>query len=116
MKFTLNATRKISKNINTNCIMSLLYRKNGVYRGIHYFLILALKHRLWVLVRTASVLTCTHNLCFEQKYENSHNISTKNCHFYSREKLLYVAWEYFLNDLSDTKIKILQSLVCQKSD
>ena len=43
-------------------------------------LIFALKHRLWVLVRTASeavrrtaseaVLTSTHNLCFEQKYEN----------------------------------------------
>ena len=26
----------------------------GVYRGIHYFLIFALKHRLWALVRTAS--------------------------------------------------------------
>ena len=32
-----------------------LYSKNGVYRGIHYFLIFALKHILWVLVRTASV-------------------------------------------------------------
>ena len=32
-----------------------LYSKTGVYRGIHYFLIFALKHRLWVLVRTASV-------------------------------------------------------------
>ena len=31
------------------------------------FLISAQKHRLWVLVRTASV--STHNLCFEQKYE-----------------------------------------------
>ena len=29
--------------------------KNGVYRGIHYFLIFVLKHRLCVLVRTASV-------------------------------------------------------------
>ena len=33
------------------------------------------KHRLWVLVRTASpgeaVLTSTHNLCFEQKLENN---------------------------------------------
>ena len=46
----------------------LLYSKTGDYRGIHYFLIFALKHRLWVLVRTAeAVLTCTHNLCFEQK-------------------------------------------------
>ena len=25
------------------------------YMGLHYFLIFALKHRLWVLVRTASV-------------------------------------------------------------
>ena len=46
----------------------LLYSKSGVYRGINYFLIFALKHILWVLVRTAS--TCTHNICFEQKYEN----------------------------------------------
>ena len=41
-----------------------IYGKLGVYRGIHYFLIFAPKYRLWVL-------TCTHNLCFEQKYENS---------------------------------------------
>ena len=34
---------------------SLLYSKTGVYRGIHYFLIFALKHILWVLVRTASI-------------------------------------------------------------
>ena len=27
----------------------------GVYRGIHYFLLFALKHRVWVLVRTASL-------------------------------------------------------------
>ena len=30
----------------------LLYSKTGVYRRIHFFLISALKHRLWVLVRT----------------------------------------------------------------
>ena len=38
----------------------LLYSKTGVYRGIHIFLIFALKH-------SVAVLTCTHNLCFEQK-------------------------------------------------
>ena len=32
-------------------------------------------------------LTCTHNLCFEQKYENNQKISTENCHFYSCEKI-----------------------------
>ena len=42
------------------------------------------------------VLTCTHNLCFEQKYENSKKYSTENCHFYSREKSLYLAWACFL--------------------
>ena len=66
----------------------LLYSKNGVYRGLHYFLIFALKHILRVPVRTASlneaVLTCTHNICFEQKYENSQKQLTENCHFYSR--------------------------------
>ena len=38
------------------------------------FLISAQKHRLWVLIRTASgeaVLTRTHNFCFEQKYEKN---------------------------------------------
>ena len=36
---------------------------------------------------TEVVLTCTHNLCFEQKYENNQKISTENCHFYSCEKI-----------------------------
>ena len=39
----------------------------SVYRTIGpLVLIFAPKHRLWILVRTASA-TCTHNLCFEQK-------------------------------------------------
>ena len=32
-----------------------LYSKTGVYRGIHSFLIFALKHIFWVLVRTTSM-------------------------------------------------------------
>ena len=40
---------------------------------------------------------CTHNLCFEQKYENSLKNSTENCHFYSREKSLYITWACFRN-------------------
>ena len=35
---------------------------------------------------TEAVLTCTHNLSFEQKYEKSKKKSTENCHFYSRKK------------------------------
>ena len=34
---------------------------------VYIFLIFALKHKLWVFVRTASSLMCFHNLCFEQK-------------------------------------------------
>ena len=37
-----------------------LYRKTGVYRGIPIFLIFAPKHRLWVLVRTASARRFQH--------------------------------------------------------
>ena len=56
------------------------------FTGVYIcFLIFALKHRLWELVRTR-----THNLCFEQKYENKHTFSTENGHFYSREKSLYI--------------------------
>ena len=46
------------------------------FTGVYIiFLISDQKHRLWVIVRTASprlaeaVLTSTHILCFEQKYE-----------------------------------------------
>ena len=42
----------------------------------------------------------THNICFEQKYENSQKISTENCHFYSHEKSLYIAWTCFRNAVS----------------
>ena len=40
------------------------------FTGVYIiFLISAQKHRLWVLIRVEAVLTSTHNLCFEQKYE-----------------------------------------------
>ena len=92
----------IAQNIMQTCQCNVhpltphfLYSKTGVYRGIHYFLIFALNYRLWVLVE--AVLTCTHNICIEQKYEKSQKISPENCHFCSREKSLYVAWACFCN-------------------
>ena len=50
------------------------YKVKLGFTGVYItFLISAQKHRLWVLVRTASlgkaVLMSTHSLCFEQKYE-----------------------------------------------
>ena len=58
------------------------------------FLISAQKHRLWVLVRTASaeaVLKRTHNLCFEHKYETYPNFLSGNFHF------LMVKFSVYLN-------------------
>ena len=49
---------------------------------------------------TVAVLTCTHNLCFEQKYENCQRFSLENCHFYSREILVYIAWECLRNAIN----------------
>ena len=46
-----------------------------------------------------AVLTCTHNICFEQKYENSKKNQLKIAIFYSREKLLYIAWACFRNEM-----------------
>ena len=40
-----------------------VYDKTGVYRGIYYF--------------SEAVLTSTHNLCFEQKYEKYQNFYLK---------------------------------------
>ena len=63
---------------------SLLYSKTGVYRGIHYFSYFAKRHRLCVLIRTASLrqfLMRTHNLCFEQKYEKCQNFLSENFPF-----------------------------------
>ena len=34
------------------CNLDLLYSKTRVNRGIHFFLIFALKHRSWVLVNS----------------------------------------------------------------
>ena len=55
-------------NMSVTCIppyIPLLFSKTGVHKGIHFFLIFALKHRLWVLVE--AVFTCTHNQCFRVK-------------------------------------------------
>ena len=47
------------------------YIVNVGFTGV-YIIISGQKHRLWVLIRSEqAVLTSTHNLCFEQKYEKN---------------------------------------------
>ena len=58
-----------------------------------FFLIFARKHRLWVLV-TEAVLTSTHNLCVEQKYENYQSFFLSDYFFFS---FLEVKFSIYLN-------------------
>ena len=55
------------------------------------FLISAKKHGLWVLVRTEAVLTSTHNLRFEQKYEKCQSFL---CEYF---QFLEVKFSIYLN-------------------
>ena len=70
----------------------LLYSKTGVYRGIHFFFFIsAQKDRLWVIVRTGeAVLTVTHNLCFEQKYEKKNQFLSQNFQFFFLVEIFYI--------------------------
>ena len=62
-------------------------RFTGVYI---IFLISSQKHRLWVLVRTA-VLTSTHNLCFELKYEKYQRVFlSENFQFLEEKFSIYL--------------------------
>ena len=90
--------KKKKKNITKTCLYNFYPLKphfNIVKLGFTgvFYLISAPKHRLWVLVRTASpaVLTSTHNLCFEQKYEKYQNFSSENFHF------LVIKFSVYLN-------------------
>ena len=62
------------------------------FTGVYIiFLISAQKHRLWVLVRTASARTSTNNLCFEQKYEQISEVLSVKFQF------LVVKFSIYLN-------------------
>ena len=70
------------------------------FTGVYIiFLISAQKHRLWVLVRTAlceAVLTSTHNLCFEQKYEKNQDFLSESFHFLVVKFLIYLNRHVFV--------------------
>ena len=53
------------------------------FTGVYIFLIFALKHRLWVLVRTdEAVLPCTNNLCFRAKIRKKYVYPCKPQFYY----------------------------------
>ena len=69
----------------------------GVY--IIFFFISAQKHRLWVLVRTAS--RSTHNLCFEQKYEKYQHFLSENFQFLEVKFSIYLNRHVFVMQAID---------------
>ena len=64
----------------------------GVYIIFSYF---CSKHRLWVLVRTAS-LKSTRNLYFEQKYEKYQSFLPENFHFLEVKFSIYLNRRVFV--------------------
>ena len=54
----------------------------------------AQKHRLWVL--TEAVLTSTHNLCFEQKYEKYQSFLSENFQFLEVKFSIYLNRRVFV--------------------
>ena len=91
------------------------FSNTGVYRGIHYLLIFALKHILWVLVRTASLRRFllrrfyrVPSICFEQKNEKYHIFLSETNQFYIREILQYIAWACFRNGSNNNYVGVTQ--------
>ena len=73
------------------------------FTGVYIiFRISAQKHRLWVLVRTASeaVLTGIHNLCFEDKYEKYRNFLSENFEFLAVKFSLSLNRRVFVMDMT----------------
>ena len=60
------------------------------------FLISAKKHGLWVLVRTEAVLTSTHNLRFEQKYEKCQSFLCEYFQFLEVKFSIYLNMHVFV--------------------
>ena len=54
-----------------------------------------------------AVLTSTHNLCFEQKYEKYQNFLSKNCHFLVVKFSVYLNRRVFVMTLEQSVINNL---------
>ena len=98
------------ENMSVKCIpprTPLLNSKTGVCEGISIFLIFAPKHRLWVLVRTASAIYVLSKN--EKKYPK---ISTENFNFNNLRKIYILHGCVFVmrygSHIYDIKLKISQ--------
>ena len=59
-------------NVHVDPLTPQFYKVNVGFTGVcKYVFIFALEHRLCLPVRPEAILSCTHNLCFEQKYKKN---------------------------------------------
>ena len=65
----------------------------GVNIAFFLFFLFCSKHRLWVLVRTASA-----TICLGHKYGKCHKFSSDKCHSWIHERLHKIAWVGYRND------------------
>ena len=98
---TSSETKLITKYLyNFDPLKPHFYIVKLGFAGVYIiFLISAQKHRLWVLIRTASaeaVLTSTHNLYFEQKYEKYKLFLSENLQFLEVKFSVYLNRRVFL--------------------
>ena len=75
----------------------LLYSKTGVYRGILYFS---------YFCSAEAVLTSTHNLCFEQKYEKYQSFLTENFQFLEVKFSTYFNMCVFVMGIRDNECRL----------
>ena len=61
------------------------------------------KHRLWGLVE--AVLTSTHSLCFEQKYEKYLNFLSKHFHFLVIKFSVYLIRHVFVMQETESGVR-----------
>ena len=57
-----------------------------------------------------AVLTCTHSLCFEQKYEKYQKFSNESFQFLQLSKNQYITWACFRNALNHICVSIFSEL------
>ena len=71
-------------NVHSLALHNNIEKLSGVFRGMHYFLNFALKHRLWVLVNSSNV--------YQQSYVLSKN--KKTIAIFHMKMIMFTAVEY----------------------
>ena len=72
----------------------------GVYISFFLFLLKNIDCGYSLELPIEAVLTSTHNLCFEQKYEKYQNFLSENFHFLVVKCSVYLSRHVFVNDAS----------------